>query len=189
MPLVVPRPTRRGTLDYARRSNVAPQNPPSSGIQGRAGRAESVFMSYKTLLIVEDSDDIRTRIRTVVAAVPGIEVVAEASDAAGAIEQVERHRPDFITLDLQLDNDSTGLEVLKYLKDRSLSPVVIVLSANVDAFSTESTLLRGANFVLDKVMEFHRLPRILMNEVRASSATAARSDDDSTSLSKGKGTS
>ena len=141
-------------------------------------------MSYKTLLIVEDSDVIRTRIRAVVTAVPGIEVVAEASDAKGAIEQVERHRPDFITLDLQLENGSTGIEVLKYLNDRSLSPVVIVLSANVDAFGTESKLLPGARFVLDKVMEFHQLPRILMNEVRANLATAARPDDGSTLLSK-----
>jgi DNA-binding NarL/FixJ family response regulator len=146
-------------------------------------------MSYKTLLIVEDSDVIRARIRSAVTAIPGIEVVAEASDAAGAIEQVERHRPDFITLDLQLENGSTGVEVLKYLNDRSLSPVVIVLSANVDAFGTESTLLPGVRFVLDKVMEFHQLPRILMNEVRACIATVARPDDGSILLSKRNGTS
>jgi DNA-binding NarL/FixJ family response regulator len=140
-------------------------------------------MSYKTLLIVEDSDVVRTRIRAVVTAIPGIEVVAEAIDAAGAIEQIVRHRPDFITLDLQLESGSTGLEVLKFLNDRSLSPVVIVLSANVDAFGTKSRLLPGARFVLDKVMEFHQLPRILMNEVRANLAPAACPDDGSTFLS------
>jgi DNA-binding NarL/FixJ family response regulator len=135
-------------------------------------------MKSKKLLIVEDSEVVRTRIRAVASALPEIEVVAEAGDAAGAIQQVDKHRPDFITLDLQLDNESHGADVLKYLNDRSLSPVVIVLSANVCGSGTESAHLPGASFILDKVMEFHHLHAILWNAVRANRTEGAPPDDD-----------
>ncbi len=134
-------------------------------------------VSHKKLLIVEDSEVVRTRIRAVATALPGIVVVAEASDAAGAIEQVDKLRPDFITLDLQLDNESHGTEVLKYLNKQSLSPVVIVLSAHVAGFSTKAAHLPGASFVLDKVMEFHHLHGILWNAIRANRIEGARPDD------------
>lgn len=66
------------------------------------------------VLIADDEALIRAGVRAVVDTDPLITVVAEAEDGRGAIDAVQRHRPDVVLLDLQmpgLDGLSAAAEI------------------------------------------------------------------------------
>lgn len=118
-------------------------------------------MSRKSLVIVEDSGQIVRRIRAVVDAISGLEILGEAADSETAIELIASHCPDVVILDLQLANGSNGFDVLNFLHDHKPPPRVIVLSANVGQYRSLRRVFARADQVLDKVMEFHLLPTAL----------------------------
>ena len=58
---------------------------------------------------------------------PKIEIVAEAADAIEAREHVKAHRPDVITLDIELPG-MNGLEFLQRVMKNRPTPVIMVSS-------------------------------------------------------------
>jgi DNA-binding NarL/FixJ family response regulator len=64
----------------------------------------------------------------------GFEVAGEAGDAAGALELVERERPDVAILDIRMppDHRTEGLEAAIAIRDRHPSTAVLLLSAHVE---------------------------------------------------------
>ena len=64
----------------------------------------------------------------------GFEVVGEAADAAGALEVVDRERPDVAVLDIRMppDHRTEGLEAAIAIRDRHPTTAVLLLSAHVE---------------------------------------------------------
>ncbi|KKL49961.1 hypothetical protein LCGC14_2310260, partial [marine sediment metagenome] len=54
------------------------------------------------VLIVDDSSFFRRRLAEIIAIDPRLEVIATANNGEEAIEQVKRHKPDVITMDLEM---------------------------------------------------------------------------------------
>ncbi len=75
------------------------------------------------VLIVDDHDSFR-RLATRVLAASGFAVVGEAVDAASAIRQTARLRPDVVLLDVMLPGRS-GLEVARELVAEPDAPRVV----------------------------------------------------------------
>ncbi|WP_319244835.1 response regulator transcription factor [uncultured Propionivibrio sp.] len=101
------------------------------------------------LLLVEDSRLLRERLRGMIRAVPGCEIVAEADTEADARLRVDQLRPDVIVLDLRLRGGS-GLSVLDYVKARQPDVIVIVLTNYGDAEYRARCLDLGADYFFDK---------------------------------------
>jgi len=76
------------------------------------------------VLVADDHAIVREGIRHVLEATPGIEVVAEASNGAEALEQARAQRPDVALLDITMPEKS-GIEVAAEL--RTVAPTVAVL--------------------------------------------------------------
>lgn len=91
-------------------------------------------LARKTILIVEDDDDLRRMLRTALM-IAGFEV-EEASDGAAALYRIHHQPPDLLVLDLSLPTVS-GLivreEVAAHAHTRQI-PVVIITgsSTNLD---------------------------------------------------------
>lgn len=82
-------------------------------------------MTPMRVLIVDDSRTMRHLIRTILDADPRLVVVAEAGTAREARDAVNQHRPDVMTLDVEMPNMS-GLEFLRRLMRHRPMPVVMV---------------------------------------------------------------
>jgi two-component system, chemotaxis family, protein-glutamate methylesterase/glutaminase len=94
---------------------------------------------------------VRTRLRDVLAADPGLDVVGEAADGATAVELCQRIRPDVLTMDLMLPVLS-GLGAIEQIMAHCATPVLVVSSADNrgELYETYEALAAGAVDSLDK---------------------------------------
>ena len=98
----------------------------------------------RTVLIVDDHDEFRAVARSVLEA-DGFDVIAEAADGDGAVDECERVHPDIVVLDVLLP-DADGFDVARRLLEHGRGPVVVLVSsrdATAYARRLESTPARG----------------------------------------------
>lgn len=82
------------------------------------------------VIIADDHTIVRQGIAHVLREIPGLEIVAEASDgqeALDALDGLEGGPPDLMVLDISMPN-KTGLEVAKELRSRDVDVPVLILS-------------------------------------------------------------
>jgi len=102
-----------------------------------------------TVLLVEDEDTLR-RVMKDLLELEGY-LICEARDGAEALEQVDRHNPDVILLDLNLPNVD-GFTVLSQLRSRpqTVDLPILVISARGDEDNEVRVLRLGATDFLTK---------------------------------------
>lgn len=84
----------------------------------------------KSLLLADDETHIRALIKTIVKGI-GIDVVAEASNGAEALEKYKQTRPDILMLDINMPL-KTGDEVLREVIAENPDACVIMLTSVSD---------------------------------------------------------
>ncbi len=96
----------------------------------------------KTILIVEDQDDLRLLIRLTLKSLGRI---VQASNAAQGLALVRSERPDLVVLDVWLGQDN-GLDVCAEIKrGAGQAPRVLLLSACGQQSDVEAGLAAGAD--------------------------------------------
>lgn len=98
----------------------------------------------RSVLIVEDDDDLRCVLRLWFDASDRFEVVAEATAGATAIEAARRLQPDFAIMDVQLPNGN-GEEATRILGSVSPSTKVLAYSASVERSCVLDMIAAGAD--------------------------------------------
>lgn len=79
------------------------------------------------VLVADDHSVVREGIRTVLEAVDGFDVVAEATNGNQALELIEEFDPDVAILDLTMPGLS-GIDVITRLRERAARTSVLILS-------------------------------------------------------------
>jgi len=108
------------------------------------------FSGVLRVVVVDDSALYRQMLLTVLGRIAGVEVVGTAADGNAAVDLIERVKPDVVTLDVQMPGRD-GIEVLRALKQRGLSPRSIMVSSLTaqGAPTTVAALMEGAfDFIL-----------------------------------------
>lgn len=99
-------------------------------------------------LVAEDHDITRQGLRSFLSNQLEARVVATTADGLEVVPLLEEHEPDLLVLDLGLPG-LNGLDVLRTIRDRSLSTRVVVLSMHgEDAYVGEALELGAAGYVL-----------------------------------------
>ena len=98
----------------------------------------------KTILIVEDQDDLRLLIRLTLRSLGRIVL---ASSAAQGLEMVRAEKPDLVVLDVWLGQGGSGLEVCRALRADAATrhTKVLLLSACGQQSDVEAGLEAGAD--------------------------------------------
>jgi len=76
-------------------------------------------------VIVDDEPVARRRLRTLLRAEPGVEVIGECEDGSAAIDMIRHLQPDLVFLDVQMPG-LDGFDVIEALEVRELPAVVFV---------------------------------------------------------------
>src|SRR5580658_4768190 len=105
-------------------------------------------MTLKTL-IVDDEPIARKVLREELQSIRDVEVVGEAENGAAALEEIRRHSPDLVLLDLQMPLMG-GLEVVRSLKRGTHMPVIVIVTA-YDSFAIQAFEAGAVDYLLKPV--------------------------------------
>lgn len=100
-------------------------------------------------MIVDDEPIARKILREELEAVDDVEVVAEADNGAKALEEIARHQPDLVLLDLQMPVMG-GLDVVRNLKRGTHLPVIVIVTA-YDQFALQAFEAGAVDYLLKPV--------------------------------------
>jgi DNA-binding NarL/FixJ family response regulator len=101
------------------------------------------------VFVVDDHAVLRRGLAQLVAHEPDMVICGEAPDAQGALEGMEKTRPDVAVVDISL-RDSSGIELIKDIKVRWPDMPVLVLSMHDESFYAERVLRAGAKGYVTK---------------------------------------
>ena len=99
------------------------------------------------VMLVDDEQAARERLRQLLGPIPGIEIVGEAADGEQAIERIVELRPDLVLLDIQMPG-CTGLEVAASLP--TPRPRIIFCTA-FDQYAVDAFELHAVDYLLKPV--------------------------------------
>lgn len=119
----------------------------------------------KTLLIVDDNDDLRTELADLLAS-GGEFTVHQAADGAAGVRAALESRPDLILLDVDLP-DINGREVCRELRARQVACPVIMLTAADTETEMVGGLDAGANDYVTKPFKLAVLQARIRAQLRS----------------------
>jgi DNA-binding NarL/FixJ family response regulator len=129
------------------------------------------------VVVVDDHPVFRMGMAALLVSLEGIEVVAEAADAAAAVTAAVEHRPDVVIMDLHL-GDSSGVDATREIVQRRPDIGVLVVTMLDDDDSVFASMRAGARGYLLKgaaPAEVERAVRAVANgEVLLGPSVAAR---------------
>ncbi len=106
------------------------------------------------ILVVDDSPFMRKSLQKMLEAAPDLRVVATARDGIDALEKIQEHKPDIVTLDIEMPR-MDGLTCLKKIMADHPMPVLMVSSLTQEgAQSTLEALSLGALDFIPKESSF-----------------------------------
>jgi two-component system, NarL family, response regulator NreC len=109
---------------------------------------ERMASEHTTIVLADDHAVVRSALRMLLEAEPGLEVVAQAGDADSASRYVLGHKPDVVVLDLNMPG-RPSLEVVPEMKERSPGTEIVVLTMQDDpAFAREAMRAGVLGYVL-----------------------------------------
>jgi DNA-binding NarL/FixJ family response regulator len=121
-------------------------------------RAEHDMKVY----VVEDSAAVRERLVEMIREVEDVEVVGEAETYGEAVSGIARTAPDVAILDIKLADDTgNGIDVLAQARKAMPAMRAIVMSNYVTPQHVKASADAGADYFLDKSVDFERIPEIL----------------------------
>lgn len=112
-----------------------------------------------TIIIVDDHPLIRAAIRSNLA--NDYLIVAETGSGGHAIRLAQQHKPDLLILDLALEDNVSGLEVIDGIRARSEATKILVLTGNYLSEVAEQCVKAGVSGLLYKKSDLSELRRAI----------------------------
>jgi two-component system, NarL family, response regulator DevR len=114
-----------------------------------------------TVLIVDDSELVRTGLRTLLGESSDLQLVAEAADVKSAVAMANQHRPQVVLLDIRLP-DGTGFDACRRITRDLPDTRVLVLTSVADEQVVDDAIRAGAHGYLLKEVN----GRVLLQSIR-----------------------
>jgi DNA-binding NarL/FixJ family response regulator len=119
------------------------------------------------VFVVEDSAIVRERLIEMIREVDGVDIVGEADSYGTAVDGIMATQPDVAILDISLA-DGSGIEVLAYVKPRLPGLTGIMLTNYTSPQHLKASAEAGAEYFLDKSVDFERITEILERMIASS---------------------
>lgn len=114
----------------------------------------------KALLAVEDSKGVLGRLLGLVQSIPEVNVVATWTRLEKIALAVRRFQPDVLVVDLYLE-DGTAMTVMRDPAFSKNKPILVILTEQPYENIETQLKMAGADFVLNKSLEFELIVKIL----------------------------
>lgn len=105
------------------------------------------------LLVVDDSELIRTRLVSRLRGMAGLADVATAENLAQTLDHVYENPPSLLLMNLHLP-DGNAMQALQMLKRMAPDMLIVILSNDANGFNRDRCRQAGAAAFFDKSIEF-----------------------------------
>ena len=112
------------------------------------------------VIIADDSKLIRDRITERVKLIDSVNVVAQTTNSYETIEEIEKHKPDVLILDIRMPEGS-GINVLKYIQKNKTKIVTIVVTNYPIIQYKNKCFELGADYFYSKASEFDEVFKLV----------------------------
>ena len=126
----------------------------------RRGRSTTMSESIR-VMIADDHPVFRDGLASLLEPLPGIEVVARATDGAEAVALAAEHRPDVIVMDVQMP-EVNGIEATRRIVAAAGDVGILVITMGEDDGTVLSALRAGARGYLRKGAEQDEIVRAIV---------------------------
>jgi DNA-binding NarL/FixJ family response regulator len=106
-------------------------------------------LSPRSVLLVDDTPEIRMLVRRALERGGALQVVAEAGDGAAGLDAARAHHPDLVLLDIAMPV-MDGLEALPLIRELLPDATVIMLSGFGAELLVEKAMASGADGYIQK---------------------------------------
>ena len=96
------------------------------------------------ILLADDHVTVRHGLKLLIDSQPGMEVVSEASDGNGAVQQARESRPDVIVMDISMPG-MNGLVATRKLKQFQRDVTIVILTRHADEAYLQELLRAGVS--------------------------------------------
>jgi DNA-binding NarL/FixJ family response regulator len=108
----------------------------------RRSEASVTQKSYR-VLVVDDHSIVRSGLKQLLEAQPGIEVCCEATTGVEAVEHVKKAKPDMVLLDLTMP-EMNGLDAARQIRESAPNTDILILSMHYTEEIAREVLRSGA---------------------------------------------
>jgi DNA-binding NarL/FixJ family response regulator len=112
------------------------------------------------IFIADASPIVRERLVAMLGELAGIEIVGQTENLTEASNAIQKLRPDIVILDIGMPGDS-GIDLLQSIKQAEATSIIIILTNYPYQRHQQKCLHAGADFFLDKSIEFDQIPKLL----------------------------
>ena len=123
------------------------------------------------ILVVDDADEVRRDLRTILELTPDLAVAGEATNGLEAVTLAEQLRPDVVLMDLRMPG-LDGFEATQMIKRRGLAGAVVILTIYGEEDQRARAAALGADAFVEKAAGVERLLAAI-RQVHAQPSTAA----------------
>lgn len=116
-------------------------------------------MNRLRICIVDESPFFRRWFRKLILAIPGSRIVGESCNPLQALRVIGRMKPDAVIMDAKAQWQA-GVDLIRSIRRLTPVPSVIVLTSEAYRWH-QRRMSEKADFLLDKITEYNRLPEIL----------------------------
>lgn len=130
------------------------------------------------IVIVDDHPIVRQGLKKVIEKESDMIVCGEAGGASEAVLVIARERPDIVVADISLDGESSGLDLVRAIKERFGDVKSLVLSMHDESVYAERAIRAGARGYITKndgpSNIVYALRSVLKGDIYLSGAMSAR---------------
>lgn len=105
------------------------------------------------ILLVDDSEIVRSRLRNIFESSARVNVVGDTGDSSLVERMVENLQPDIVVLDVRMP-ERTGIDVARSLRRENANVKIAMLTNYFDPMTIDRCKQAGADYVFDKSSEF-----------------------------------
>ncbi len=104
----------------------------------------------KKIFIIDDHPIVRLGLRQIISLEKDLEVCGEAANANDGMKLISQKTPYLVTVDLSLDGDMSGLDVIKAIRARFRDMKILVISMYEGPLYVDRAIRAGANGYIPK---------------------------------------
>jgi len=112
------------------------------------------------IVIADDSEMLRERIKSSLKEIDNVEIIGEATNGNEAIKIILETNPDFVLLDIRMP-ELNGIEVLKKMKENGSKSKTCIFTNYPYSQYKVKCMEEGADYFFDKNKDFQEIKSLI----------------------------